>query len=252
MCSDLSEVFVESLKLFGTTPEEFFDSDPDYPEPEPIVWPEYPLSEAAHIVLELLRATDNSLVISEGLNTFKNQSDLIKHHTNKLAYLSQTKDLQICYQLVELLGNFNDSESVDLLIAMSTDDMPSVRSVAVAALAKLPLQNLFRGTVKAALINALDDTDKTVVATAISGLVRILAPEVYVELIGLIEENQLMSEHFDAIAVYGPYKFKAELLELKQRLVQNNSYNSCSVWWQESLEELIRMSEMEFNFRESD
>lgn len=253
MCSDLNEVFAASLKLFGITPEEYYACDDDVePSDEQVQWPEIELSDAAQIILKLIQNTTNVELLCYCIEAIAEQSELFNGHINQLAYLIDSKSVDIRSVFIELLTNYTDYESVNLLVKLSSDESNLIRIQAVAALANLPLECLFRNVVREALVNALDDVDGCVGEAAITGLVRIKHSEVYGVLLAAIEENQLDSEHFDAITQYGAYKFNKELLELKARLMQNGSYQTNSDWWRESFEELLLMSELEFNIKQTD
>lgn len=253
MCTDISKVFADSLKLFGITPEEYYACDDDLESSDEVAkWPDTDLSDAAQIILKLIHNTTNVELLCDCIEAIAEQSEVFNGHMNQLAYLIDSKSVDIRSVLIELLSNYTDCESVNLLIRLSSDESSVIRHNAISKLANLPLECLFRDLVREALITALDDVDGSVGEAALAGLVRIKHSEVYGVLLAVIEENQLDSEHFDAIIDYGAYKFNKELLELKARLMQNGSYQTNPDWWQESFEELLSTSELEYNIKQTD
>ncbi len=238
MCSWKKEVFKSAAKLFGYSLEDETSLDSESKD-YMYQWDKPHFEDSTIIILEFIESAEDDDLILAGLNSLR--SSLQENSSgiaSRLAGLADSPNEDIRCSLVEVLASMRDTDAIDLLVNMHKDDSTSVRSVVSKALAELPLEKLFVKPVKEALVWLMDDLDELVSCSAIRGLIRIHAPEIYGHLKSIIMDDELGSEHFDLIEQYGVCKFQQDLAELSLSLSHNDLYESRPQWWKDSFEDL--------------
>ena len=239
MCSEQNEIFIKAAKLFGYSlegdiePELSSDTDNEQ-------WQMPVPQDSILIILEFLSHVTNERLIIEGLISLG--ESLGAYNTGialRLRSLIDSDSEEVRHTLVGVLEQLKDNDSIDLLVLLHQDESAMVRASVSNALAALPLEKLFVKSVNEALIWLIDDMDEIISSTAVHGLLRIHAPEVYGHLRSIILDDELSSEYFDLITSYGPMKFKQELIELYNSLRHSQVYESRSQWWKDSFEDLL-------------
>tara|TARA_Y100000589_G_C27018959_1_gene574088 strand:- start:218 stop:958 length:741 start_codon:yes stop_codon:yes gene_type:complete len=242
MCSWKNEVFKSAAKLFGypLDDENSHDSVSKYDEYQ---WDKPCFEDSTIIILEFIESAEEDELILAGLNSLRsclqaNSSGI----ASRLANLADSSNENIRCSVVDVFASIQDTDSIDLLVSMHKDDSTNVRSLVSKVLAELPLEKLFVKPVKEALVWLMDDLDELISCSAIKGLMRIHAPEIYGHLQAIIINDELGSEHFDLIEQYGVYQFRQDLAELSHCLSHNDLYESRPQWWKDSFEELTNSS----------
>ena len=238
MCSWKNEVFKSAAKLFGYSLEDETSLDSETNDYQ-YQWDKPNFEDSTIIILEFIESAEDDDLILAGLNSLRNSlQENSSGIASRLSDLADSPNEDIRCSLVEVLASMPDADAIDLLVNMHKDDSTSVRSLVSKALAELPLEKLFVKPVKEALVWLMDDLDELISCSAIKGLMRIHAPEIYGHLQAIIINDELGSEHFDLIEQYGVYQFRQDLAELSHCLSHNDLYESRPQWWKDSFEEL--------------
>ena len=240
MCPEQSEIFIKAAKLFGYSLEG--DVDPALPSDSDIEhWQVPVLEDSILIMLEFMSHSTNEQLIIEALISL---SESLGAYNSGIALrlrsLIDSDSEEVRRTLVGVLEQIKDNDSIDLLVLLHQDESAIVRASVAKALAGLPTEKIFVKSVNEALVWLIDDMDEIISSTAVHGLLRIHAPEVYGHLRTIILNDELSSEYFDLIESYGPMKLKNELIELYNSLRHSQVYESRSQWWKDSFEELIK------------
>ena len=239
MCSEQSEIFIKAAKLFGYPIEG--DVDPAVPsDADNEHWQIPVLEDSILIMLEFMSHSTNEQLIIEALISL---SESLGAYNSGIALrlrsLIDSDSEEVRRTLVGVLEQLKDNDSIDLLVLLHQDESAMVRASVAKALAGLPIEKIFVKSVNEALVWLIDDMDEIISSTAVHGLLRIHAPEVYGHLRTIILNDELSSDYFDLIASYGPMKLKNELIELCNSLRHSQVYESRSQWWKDSFEDLL-------------
>ena len=239
MCSEQNEIFIKAAKLFGYPLEG--DTEPEISsDTENEQWQMPVPQDSILITLEFLSHATNEQLIIEGLKSLAENLGADKNGIAlRLRSLVDSDSEEVRRTLVGVLELLKDNDSIDLLVLLHQDESVMVRASIAKALAGLPIEKIFVKSVNEALVWLIDDLDEIISSTAVHGLLRIHAPEVYGHLRTIIRNDELSSEYFDLIASYGPMKLKNELIQLYDSLRHSQVYESRSQWWKDSFEDLL-------------